>query len=78
MTGILARAVARVRAALIADVPPELDECESCRETECTHERAETCGRRRQAMGDAATEVAAEWADAPTLAKLIEDEEAGD
>jgi len=33
---------------LVAVVPPELDECESCRVPSCTRAQAETCERRKQ------------------------------
>jgi hypothetical protein len=37
---------ARFRAGVIQDVPPGLEECESCRENDCTQARWETCEKR--------------------------------
>jgi hypothetical protein len=36
----------RVGTGLVQDVPSSLEECEACREVECTQERWETCERR--------------------------------
>lgn len=36
----------RLKSEVIQDVPPSLDECESCREANCTQERWLTCARR--------------------------------
>ena len=36
----------RLSSSVVQDVPPALDECERCREVECTHARAESCERR--------------------------------
>jgi len=36
----------RFRKGVVQDVPPSLEECEACRETECTQERWLTCERR--------------------------------
>ena len=37
---------ARLSAEVVQDVPPSLEECESCREVRCTQERWLTCARR--------------------------------
>jgi hypothetical protein len=36
----------RLRAGVVLDVPPSLEECEACREVDCTQERWLTCERR--------------------------------
>jgi hypothetical protein len=36
----------RIRAGVVQDVPPSLEECESCHEANCTQERWLTCARR--------------------------------
>jgi hypothetical protein len=36
----------RLRAGMVEDVPPNLEECESCREVDCTQERWLGCERR--------------------------------
>ena len=33
----------RLKAGIVADVPPSLDACETCREVDCTQERWSTC-----------------------------------
>ena len=38
-----------LKAGLIQEVPPEYEACESCRELDCTTERAATCEIRLQA-----------------------------
>ena len=43
----------RVKAEVIQDVPPSLEECESCREVNCTQERWLTCARRLAAEAEA-------------------------
>ena len=35
-----------MRAGVVQDVPPSLEECETCREVECTQERWLACERR--------------------------------
>jgi len=42
----LGRFWTRLRAEVVQDVPPSLEECESCREVSCTQERWRTCARR--------------------------------
>lgn len=42
----LGRLWTRVRSGLVADVPPSLEACECCRETNCTQRRWETCEHR--------------------------------
>jgi hypothetical protein len=37
-----------VRLAIVADVPPELQACEACREAECTQERYTACRSRQK------------------------------
>jgi hypothetical protein len=37
---------ARVRNSVIDDVPPSLEQCESCRALDCSQERWETCAQR--------------------------------
>ena len=37
---------------IAADCPPELDECESCREVNCTVGMASKCERRRVCVGE--------------------------
>ena len=37
-----------VRLAIVADVPPELQACEACRETNCTQERYAACRNRQK------------------------------
>ena len=36
----------RLRTEVVQDVPPSLEECESCREASCTQQRWLTCARR--------------------------------
>ena len=36
----------RLREGVVQDVPPSLEECEACREVDCTQERWLTCERR--------------------------------
>ncbi len=36
----------RLRAGLVQDVPPSLEECETCREVDCTQERWLQCEKR--------------------------------
>jgi hypothetical protein len=36
----------RLKAGIVADVPPSLDACETCREVDCTEERWRTCRNR--------------------------------
>jgi hypothetical protein len=36
----------RLGAGVVEDVPPSLEECEACRELECTQERWASCERR--------------------------------
>jgi hypothetical protein len=36
----------RIKAGIVADVPPSLDACETCREVDCTEERWLTCPNR--------------------------------
>ena len=43
----------RVKAGVIQDVPPSLEECESCREVNCTQARWRTCARRLAAEAEA-------------------------
>ena len=43
---------ARLRAAVIRDVPTNLDECEACREVSCTQERWLSCARRLAAEAE--------------------------
>jgi hypothetical protein len=42
----------RIRAEVVQDVPPSLEECESCREVDCTQERWLTCARRLAAEAE--------------------------
>jgi hypothetical protein len=42
----------RLRAEFIQDVPPSLEECETCREVECTQERWLSCARRLAAEAE--------------------------
>lgn len=42
----------RLGASVVQDVPPGLEECESCREVNCTQERWLTCARRLAAMAE--------------------------
>ena len=49
----------------VQDVPPELDACESCREVDCTAERAATCETRRVPIGEKSTGGEAVEADRP-------------
>jgi hypothetical protein len=42
----------RIRAGVVQDVPPSLEECESCREVNCTQERWLTCARRLAAEAE--------------------------
>jgi hypothetical protein len=42
----IGRFLSRLRAGVVEDVPPSLEECESCREVDCTQERWLTCERR--------------------------------
>ena len=46
----------RIRSGVVQDVPVALDECERCRELECTQGRWESCERRLQGMRDACKE----------------------
>ena len=50
----------RIRAGVVQDVPPNLEECESCREVNCTQERWLSCSRRLAAMAE--TSAAQEYA----------------
>jgi hypothetical protein len=45
----------RIKTGVVQDVPPSLEECEACREVNCTQERWLTCPRRLASMheGDA-------------------------
>lgn len=43
----------RIRREVVADVPPSLEECESCREPDCTQARWLTCARRLAAEAEA-------------------------
>jgi hypothetical protein len=45
----------RLSAGVVQDVPPSLEECESCREADCTQERWESCPRRLAAEAAAMT-----------------------
>ena len=36
----------RLKGGIVADVPPNLDACESCRDLDCTQERWATCANR--------------------------------
>jgi hypothetical protein len=42
----------RIKATVVQDVPPGLEECESCREVNCTQERWLTCARRLAAEAE--------------------------
>jgi hypothetical protein len=42
----LGRFWSRLHAGMVQDVPPSLEECETCREVDCTQERWEACERR--------------------------------
>ena len=42
----------RFRAGVIQDVPPSLEECESCREVNCTQARWLSCARRLAAEAE--------------------------
>ena len=42
----------RLRAEVVQDVPPSLQECEACRELECTQERWLSCARRLAAEAE--------------------------
>ena len=42
----------RIRAGVVQDVPPSLEECESCREVDCTQEHWLTCARRLAAEAE--------------------------
>lgn len=42
----------RIRAGVVQDIPPSLEECESCREVDCTQERWLTCARRLAAEAE--------------------------
>jgi hypothetical protein len=44
----LGKLLGRIKAGIVADVPPSLDACESCREVDCTEERWRTCPNRLQ------------------------------
>ena len=46
VTSFFQRMFQRLSRLIIEDVPPEIDACETCRETECTEERFETCENR--------------------------------
>jgi hypothetical protein len=45
----------RLADGVVQDVPPSLEECEKCRELECTQERWESCERRLAAEAAALT-----------------------
>ena len=47
-----ARFWTRLRAEVIQDVPPNIEECESCREGYCTQERWLSCARRLAAEAE--------------------------
>jgi len=36
----------RIKSGIIQDVPPSLEQCETCREVNCTHERWSSCASR--------------------------------
>lgn len=42
----LAKFWSRFYAGVVQDVPPTMEECEACREVDCTNERWQTCERR--------------------------------
>jgi hypothetical protein len=46
----LVRAWTRLASAIVQDLPAMLNECESCRETDCTRRRWELCRRRQEAL----------------------------
>ena len=48
--GLLSRLLSRIKNALIADMPVELDACEICRKTECSHGKWESCENRLNHM----------------------------
>jgi hypothetical protein len=43
---VLGKMWSRLRAALVQDVPPSMEACESCRELECTQAMWRTCAQR--------------------------------
>ncbi len=46
----IGRAWAQLTAAIVQDLPAILNECESCRETDCTRRQWELCPRRQRAL----------------------------
>jgi hypothetical protein len=48
----LGRCWIRLKGEIIQDVPPSIDECESCREANCTQERWLRCARRLAAEAE--------------------------
>jgi hypothetical protein len=60
----------RIRAGVVQDVPPSLEECESCREVDCTQERWLTCARRLAA--EAESRGAQNWAMPPLTGRSDE------
>jgi hypothetical protein len=59
----------RLADGVVQDVPPSLEECETCRELECTQERWESCERRLAAEAAALAEASVDQPAGPTAGK---------
>jgi len=69
---------ARLRAGVVQDVPPSLEECETCREVECTQERWLACERRMVADTASLAGSTARTGDLPAILTEQDQETASD
>jgi hypothetical protein len=63
----LGKLLTRLKAGIVADVPPSIDACEACREVDCTEERWRICPARLELEAERLKELAAKAAPAPSL-----------